>query len=182
MKLRILTIGAYLVMWVLCLCEINYLIDFPQQHQLHAADIVSDGGKSIRDLEKNGHGQDFRWLRDTVTLTIAQPTPMGILTFHYWIAPQREATSVQINTTSFALPPTEALKQRRIAVLVFHPNAIPQTTIALQFVAQPKTPIGSSQYLGEYWVVMDAVCGVATTDRTAPLGEYHSDKYLGNDD
>ena len=141
MKLRILTIGAYLVMWVLCLCEINYLIDFPQQHQLHAADIVSDGGKSIRDLEKNGHGQDFRWLRDTVTLTIAQPTPMGILTFHYWIAPQREATSVQINTTSFALPPTEALKQRRIAVLVFHPNAIPQTTIALQFVAQPKTPI-----------------------------------------
>lgn len=141
MKLRILTICAYLLMWVLCMCEINYLIDFPQQHQLHAADILSDGGKSIRALEKNGQGQDFRWLSDTVTLTIAQPTPVGILTFHYWIAPQRAATSVQINTTSFTLPPAEALKKRRIAVLVFHPDRVPQTTLALQFVAQPKTPI-----------------------------------------
>jgi len=141
MKLRILTICAYLLMWGLCMYTITYLIDTPQQHQLHAADIVSDGGKSIRELEKNGLGQDFRWLRDTVTLTIAQPTSMGILSFHYWIAPQREATAVQINTTSYALPPTEALKQRHIMVLVFHPAAIPQTTITMQFSAQPNAPI-----------------------------------------
>ncbi len=141
MKFRILTICVYILMLFLCLFEINYLINFPQQHQLHAAEILSNGRKTIRELEKNSQGVNFRWMSDTVTLTIPQTTPMGVLTLHYWIAPNRKTTEVQINTSTYTLPPTEALKQRRIAMLVLNHDAIPQTTISIHFVTQPNQPI-----------------------------------------
>lgn len=131
----------YLLMAFICVCGVSYLIGLPRQHQLHAVDIASDGGRNIRDLEKNNRGQDFRWLSDTVTLRIAQPTGAGILTFGYWTAPTRIATALQINTTAFVLPPTQALQPRRIAVLVFHHADVPQTTIAMQFIAMPSQPL-----------------------------------------
>ena len=141
MRLRIITICIYSAILLVCLFGIAYVIRIPVQHQLSAADIVSDGGKTIRDIEKNSQGVPFRWLRDQVTLTLAQPTSAGILMFDYWIAPNRVATALHINATTIPLPSTGALMQRRIAMLVFHAEELPQTRIALQFVAAPKEPI-----------------------------------------
>ncbi len=141
MRLHIITICLYSVILLVCLFAIAYVIRIPVQHQLSVSDIVSDGGKTIRDIEKNSQGVPFRWLRDQVTLTLAQPTSAGILMFDYWIAPNRVATALHINATTIPLPPTGALIQRHIALLVFHAEELPQTRIALQFVAAPKEPI-----------------------------------------
>jgi len=120
---------------------ITYVISMPAQHKLAAIDLVADGGKTIRDSQKNSQGVTFRWLSDQVVLTIAQPTSAGILTFNYWIAPNRVATAVHINSTTIPLPPSGALTQRRIAMLVFHTDKLPQTHIAFQFIADSNTPI-----------------------------------------
>jgi hypothetical protein len=140
MRLRIVTICIYSVTLIVCLIGITYAIQSPVQHQLFAIDIVADGGKTIRDIEKNSQGVAFRWLKDQVTLTLAQPTHAGILTVGYWIAPNRVATAVQINSTTITLPPMGALTQRRIAVLVFHTNEVPQIQIAMQFAGQHPNP------------------------------------------
>ena len=141
-QLRVITIiVVYIIALCGCVWAMRYVIQAPTQHQLYASDIAADGGKTIRDLEKSASGQRFRWLSDNVTLTIAQPTNTGILTLHYWVAPNRVANALHINATQIALPPTAPLQQRRIAMLVSHKTYVPQTTIGMQFVAQPKEPI-----------------------------------------
>jgi hypothetical protein len=141
MYVRIGIICIYVLLLGLCMSGIAYVIGMPAQHQLAAIDIVADGGRTIRDIEKNDQGVVFRWISDNRALTIAQPTSAGILTFNYWIAPKRVATAVHINTTTIPLPPSGALTQRRIAMLVFHADEPPQTRIAFQFVAAPDVPI-----------------------------------------
>ena len=81
MRLRIITICIYSAILLVCLFGIAYVIRISVQHQLSASDIVADGGKTIRDIEKNSLGVPFRWLSDQVTLTLAQPTSAGILMF-----------------------------------------------------------------------------------------------------
>lgn len=141
MQLRIYPIVIYLLVLCGCVWGMRYFIDKPAQHQLHAVDLVADGGKTIRDLEKTPDGQAFRWLHDDVNLTIAQPTESGILTFQYWIAPERVANAVHINTSQIPLPPSTPLQQRKISILVFHATGVPQSTFGIQFVAMPKSSI-----------------------------------------
>jgi len=141
MRLHATTLFLYLFMIIICIYGINYRINLPQQRQLRATDIASSGSRTIRDIEKSNHGVLFRWLSDTVTLAVAQPTSAGILTFDYWIAPDRVATALRLNTTTIALPPTAALTPRHIAILVFHADGTPQTSIAMQFTPMSKAPI-----------------------------------------
>jgi len=141
-QFRVITIIiVYLIALYVCIWGIRYVIHAPSQHQLFAVDIAADGGRTIRDLEKNDSGLLFRWLDDSVTLAIAQPTRTGILTIDYWVAPNRVATALHINTTQISLPAIPPLQQRRIAMLVFNTTYVPQTTIGMQFVVLPKEPI-----------------------------------------
>ena len=133
MQSRIITILGYLLMLVICIVGVEYVLNVPSQRQISAIDLVADNGVTIRDIEKNDQGVAFRWLSDQVSLTIPQPTNAGILIFDYWIAPQRVATALLINSTTTPLPPTKALTQRRISILVFHADGMPQTNIALKF-------------------------------------------------
>lgn len=141
MRLHAKTLFLYLLMIIICIYGINYRINLPQQRQLRATDIASSGSRTIRDIEKSEQGVLFRWLSDTVTLAVAQPTSAGILTFDYWIAPDRVATALRLNTTTITLPPTAALTPRHIAILVFHADGIPQTSIAMQFTPMSKATI-----------------------------------------
>jgi SGNH hydrolase-like domain, acetyltransferase AlgX len=141
MYVRIGIICVYVLLFGICMGGIAYVIGMPSQHQLAAIDLVADGGRTIRGSEKNDQGVIFRWISDNRALTIAQPTSAGILTFNYWIAPNRVATAVHINATTIPLPPTTAFIQRRIAMLVFHADALPQISIAFQFVAASNAPI-----------------------------------------
>jgi hypothetical protein len=100
-----------------CLGGVTYLLHAPSQQQLSALDVVADDSKTIRDIEKNNQGVNFRWLSDQVTLMLPQPTNAGIMVLDYWVAPQRVATAIHINSTTISLPPTTALIQRRIAIL-----------------------------------------------------------------
>jgi len=137
MQFRIITMLGYLLMLTVCIVSVKYVIDTPSQRQLSAINLVADNGTTIRDIEKNDQGVAFRWLSDQVSLAIPQPTNAGILLLDYWIAPQRVSTALLINSTIIPLPPTIALTQRRIAILVFHADGIPQTKIRMQFVAVP---------------------------------------------